>query len=1017
MHRGGERRPLYRFGDVEVDAAQRELRRAGRAVQLAPKPFDLLLLLLGNRHRMVSRREIREVIWPDVRVSEATIASTLRDLRRALGDAGRGSRVVRTVRGIGLRFLAEVEEAEASDALLRSTLLVGRDALVAHLRRKLEALARGEGAVVLLEGEPGIGKTQLLTAAGALGRAAGVAVFYGRCPEAGAAAAYRPWSQVLGAVAAARPPEALAEELGNGAILLTRLIPTLASEPAPAPALERDEGATLRLFDAALAFLRGAARAGPLALVLDDLHCADRSSLRLLEFLADSVGDLPVLLMGAYRSCELDPDHPLAETLAELARSPVYERHRLGGLDLEATRVLVQACVGTEPARQRLVELHERTGGNPFFVRELAGLLREGAETEGTAPWVPSSLRELLRGRLLRLPPVCREVLEAAAVIGREFPVAIVGRATGLTPDQVSEGLDGGRRAGLVEAGWSGLRRFSHGLVQEAVYVDLPPARRRELHRRVGEAFEELASTDRGEQLSAVAHHLCQAAEAVGTHAVEAAVAAADYAEGRLAFEEAARLRDLALDALDRVAPGDRARRCELMLGLARSRLGTREVTSACEAARRVAALARALDDAEHLAEAALILSDHVMVDASEPAGMLEEALPGLPSDATALRARALAALSVHRWYGGPVALRLSLADQALVAARAAGDPEALVEALLARRHALCAPSSLPERLRIESEALREAQRLGSAWRCLVRSWRAVDLLEAGDLAAAERDVEALAHCAEEEHLLRFSGFPHRWRAMRATFEGRLPEAEKHIGDAAAHMSRAEDPNLEAYAGIQLAVVRLEQGRGADLLGLLGRSPWFEAYRERVPAARAALASIELETGQPGAARRLVGELEADDLALLRDDPEPLGTATWIAEVCARLRAERLAAALYERLAPFRGHHAGFYALACRGSMARYLGLLAWTAGRLDDAVACFEEALAANQALGAELYVAWTRWELAGLLTARGRPADRVRRDECAARARRSARRLGLGRLEAAVQAGRSGPGRVSAA
>jgi tetratricopeptide (TPR) repeat protein len=149
----------------------------------------------------------------------------------------------------------------------------------------------------------------------------------------------------------------------------------------------------------------------------------------------------------------------------------------------------------------------------------------------------------------------------------------------------------------------------------------------------------------------------------------------------------------------------------------------------------------------------------------------------------------------------------------------------------------------------------------------------------------------------------------------------------------------------------------------------------------------------------------------------LRDDPEPLGTATWVSEACARLRAERLAAALYERLAPWRGHHAGFYALACRGSMARYLGLLAWTAARLDEAVACFEEALAANQALGAELYVAWTLWELAGVLAARGRSADRTRRDECASRARRSARRLGLGRLHAAMQAGLAGPGRVSVA
>jgi hypothetical protein len=599
-------------------------------------------------------------------------------------------------------------------------------------------------------------------------------------------------------------------------------------------------------------------------------------------------------------------------------------------------------------------------------------------------------------------------------VVGREFSLDVVRRAAGLEMEPVLEALDAARRQGFVEAGARQTPRFTHALVQEAVYESIESARRRALHRRVGEAWRDLASADRGERLSAVAYHLCQVAEDVGAAAVDAAVGAAEHAEGRLAFEEAARLRELALDALDRVDPRNRMRRCDLLLGLARSQLGAREVSRACETARRAAALAREGGSAARLAEAALILSDYVLVDSSEPRVMLESALPDLPPERLSLRARSLAALSTHLWYDGQWGRRRALADEALALARTAGDRTAIVMALLAERHALPGPANLADRIRIASEALRETERDASPQRCLVLSWRAVDLLQTGDVVAADHDVALIERIADDERLIRFWGYPMRWRAMRATLEGRLDDAEKWISEAGARMGRSDDPNTQSYAGIQLGIVLLERVRVRELEAMMRGSPWIEPYRERVAAARAALALIELEAGRPGAAYRGLAEVVADDCAALDEDPELLGTMSWVAEACAQLGDRERAAILYDRLAPWHAQQACFYAIACRGSWARYLGLLAATAGRPEEAARCYEEALVANRQSGARLQEAWTAWDYARLLLCGRDRAARGRGLELVSAAARDAKRLSLGRLEAAMDAARGrGSGR----
>ena len=427
------------------------------------------------------------------------------------------------------------------------------------------------------------------------------------------------------------------------------------------------------------------------------------------------------------------------------------------------------------------------------------------------------------------------------------------------------------------------------------------------------------------------------------------------------------------------------------------------------------------------------MLSDYVMVDSTEPIAMLEEALPGIPATYTALRARTLCAISVHLWYDGEPERRRMLAEKALALARDAGDRETTITALLARRHALYGPTNLGERIRVASQALREAERCrNQSQRCLILTWRAVDLLEAGDMHAAQRDVDTFERIAAAERLSRFRGFPARWRALRATIGGRFAEAEQHIADGAARMRNSDDPNAEAYSGLQLAALRLEQGRSGELEQLLRvAEPWL------APLSRAR------QSGARGARRRRVWRAVATapraacsrrppptSWAELARDPEMIGTVGWLAEACARLGDRVRAAQLYERLRPWISHQSSIYAIACRGSLARYLGLLARTAGRSTKRSICFEQALVANRAIDAELYAAWTLWDHAetlalrdapGRRAARGRARARGQRDRGAARPRTPAQRhqgiaaglagagIGNSRAPDARQAGRS--------
>ena len=417
-------------------------------------------------------------------------------------------------------------------------LFVGRDEELGRLTG-IAAHCRRNGGVVLITAEPGGGKTSLLTQTARRLTGEGWLVLAGSCPEPGGAPPAWAWVEALRALADRVPPGEQAAEAG---LLLGPGLPpsAAAGTPGVAPA------ARFRLHRAVVAWLRAATGAQPVAVLLDDLHNADAETLALLEAVSADLAGCPLLLMGAYRAADAGPG--LEETLAVLARrSPA--RVALAGLPLADAATLVGAVHGG-PVEQPVVEaLAERTGGNPFYLRESARLLASEGALVATSE-VPEGVRDVLRRRLARLPPPAVAVLRLAAVVGRDADVDVLVAAADTDEDGVVAALEAGVIAGLLTEPDPGWVRFVHALVRDTVYADLTRLRRTRMHARVAAAIERLHPDD----VTALAYHYGQAGSAgTARAAIEYAARAAALADRRYAYDTAVSLRAQAVEASARV--------------------------------------------------------------------------------------------------------------------------------------------------------------------------------------------------------------------------------------------------------------------------------------------------------------------------------------------------------------------------------------------------------------------------------------------------------------------------------
>ncbi|MDQ6728657.1 MAG: AAA family ATPase [Actinomycetota bacterium] len=472
---------------------------------------------------------------------------------------------------------APVRTATEPPPQLSTDPLVGRKVELAAVETAVARLGEAEGGIVLVSGEPGIGKTRLAQEAVERAAARGGAVAWGVCYEGEGAPPFWPWIQIVRTllvhedaanVRAALSPDAaeIAQVVPEVSTLMGELDPPRAADPA---------AARFRFFEAVAGFLERLSRRLPLTIVLDDLHWADPPSLELATHLAARVPGMDALLVITYRDVDPGPDERLTGVLARIARQPGRVDLALRGLSEPEVAQFIAHEAGAEPAAGVVAAVWARAAGNPFFVGELTRLLvAEGglsetglSETGARSAAVPWAVRQVIVRRLIRLPEPTRQLLAVAAIAGQEFDLAVVSIAAGLGLDAALDIVDVAVAAGLTteQPGRPGCFRFSHVLVQETVYGETTGLRRARLHGRLADALEQAVGVDAA--ATEVAHHLHEAVAVVGARrAIAAAIRASSAAQAALAYEAAEDHLRRALGLLDAEPAGRDRDRQELDL-------------------------------------------------------------------------------------------------------------------------------------------------------------------------------------------------------------------------------------------------------------------------------------------------------------------------------------------------------------------------------------------------------------------------------------------------------------------
>ena len=891
----------------------------------------------------------------------------------------------------------------------RRSPFVGRVAELEHLDELWEDTSRGVRQIVLVGGDPGVGKTRLATEFAQRVHSRGGGVLYGRADEPGTLT-YQPFVEALRHWAINASVEDIEDGLGPNADILARLLPeiTIRLEHAPSNGgeLARD-----RLFDAVTATFAAISTKRPTLLVIDDLHWADAGSLLMLRHIARSPHRAGMLILATYR--ETEPSDLLSATLADLGRERLFERQHLAGLSVEEVVELVTSILGGAPEPGLGETIHEETGGNPFLVEALVDHLAATSETwpqtAGStraaiyADGVPDLVREAISYRVGGLGEVPAQVLELASLIGREFESDLVVEVSDLPGEEVISALEDAVAAGLLTDVPGTLDRyaFSHSLFRQAVYATVGKGRRVALHRRLAEVLEKRHGAD-PRHVSELARHFSGASPSAASKALEYGVRAGASALGSLAYEEAVEHYSGALAALDASGNDDDALRCELLLALGDAEWRCGDIEASREAFGRAARIARGLGDSEALARAALGFCgrgwERFGVRDEEALDLLEAALAE-GSQPSGLRCRALARLAEMLHFSGDSTRADVASREALELARREDDPETTAAALIGRWYACFGPDGLEERARLTRELTELTAGLGD--RDIEIHARLLEVVVRLELAEfAELDVAISEHALLADQMKEPAGQVQSkaFQAMRGLMEGRFADVERLAGEVLEMGALSEAPNAVQYSALELYLLRWEQGRLAEMEApvrdLVDR---FKA----IPAWRAMLAFLLADVGRPTEARAELERVMAPRLA------EPARDATWLAELTfdamtvVLLEDAPSAAGLYDLLLPYRGRVVVFGgAAAYLGSVSHQLGTLASLLGRPTDAVGHLEEAVTVDERAGALPWLARGRYDLARILASRGESGDAERAGRLLAEAGRTAEHLGMERL-----------------
>jgi DNA-binding SARP family transcriptional activator len=955
--------------------------------------------LVGELERLVREHPLRErlraqlmlALYRSGRQAEALAAyqEARRTLVEELGiEPGRALRELQQaiLQQNPILDLADAGGGQRGAQRPTSSSFVARERELQELFRGLDDAFARRARLFLVVGEPGIGKSRLCDEVIAHARARGAQVLVGRCWEAGGAPAYWPWVQALRVYVRDADPASLRAVLGTEASDLAQLLPELRElfPDLPKPSAGESEGARFRLFEAVASLLRAAAVRRPIVLVLDDLHAADEPSLVLLQFLARELGDDRLLVVGAYRDVDPTPTAPLRAALVELAREPLTRTLALTGFDEDEVARFIEQVSGDEPSRQLVTAISDETEGNPLFVSEILQLIAAEGSFAAVAPKivVPESVREVILRRLRHLSKECRQALVFASALGREFRLDALARLTNLSEDALLDRLDEALAAGVVSdlPGASDRLRFAHVLIRDTLYEGLTTPRRVRLHRLTLQALEALETDELESHLAELAYHAVAASEL--DQGCSYACRAGDRALDSFAFEEAVRLYETALDALDAAGRADETLRYEIVLALGNARMLAGNVPAAKQTFLQAADIARGTGSAERLARAALgyagrgLWGPRAEADATL-VPLLEDALAQCGDVESELLVNLLARLgSSLRGSIDRTRARASV-DRAVEIAGRLGDPRSLLFALGSRVAAIRTPETLVEMTSDGVDIVRLAREVGDAdyefsgrENLLYVAWTR------GDRAGIASELAALARLADELRQPAKTCSVAAYRAQIALLEGELDEAEELI-EASARAGDGADWITIASQRLQTFALRELRGDLDGYQDVIEASlPMFPGYS----ILECALGAVYCRLGLDDEVRRLLDQLARDDFGQLSRDEDWLVNMSLLGDVVVSLGDRARAEVAYELLRPFGGLNAYAQMEIGRGAVDRNLGCLATLLGRYQEAEMHFRAAVDMNERMGARPWLARTREDWARMLVDRGDARERAR-------------------------------------
>jgi DNA-binding winged helix-turn-helix (wHTH) protein len=990
---------LFEFGDFLFDESAFELRRGGALVKADPQVLDVLSYVLRKPGQLVSKHELVEHVWDGRALSGTVLTGAMSRLRKAL-ECESGPQLLENVYGRGYRFRGKVRLRAPSTHAPRNgdaepktsdVPFVGRDAALARVEAALDQAGKGRGRIMVVVGEPGIGKTHLAEISTERAVALGVPWAWGVCRQRTVCPPFWPFIQVL--------RDCRRTSSGAAREALDRTLSLLMPEDTT-PAGWGDATPSLRLFDEVMRTLQALTDELSWLLVLDDLQWADAASLHLLAYAAPEIARMRLVILATARDPERNSGgDDLAEVLGH-RNCETVTLNRLSEADVAKYTALRLGDGQGEVSRA----VFAKSEGNPFFMVELLRPFGRSVPPNAGELSLQGPVLDIVRQRIRVLPPETVALLSAAAVVGREFDLTLLALVMEREAEQVLDLLEIARQTRIVLESPNRPDHyvFGHDLIRSVLLDDLPATQTAKLHLRVAEALERRYPVGAGSPRQELVHHLLSALPLGEVKkAVEYAQRSAQEAARVHANADAAALLRRALAALD-LAEGSLPRlRCEVLVGLAfceRQSLDFRFPEHLAEAI----ALAHEHRFGDVLAEAArhmTIAPGYLAISGAR--NVLEAALRALPPEEKLLRAEVLGRLSwtpPHCFDAQEVSSLVDRAEALVNEAAGPGAFETVTWGGGAKLYFASGPDSPDVGELISNQIVRLHGRVEPwnlmAWLIQGAFSQIVVCLQRGDMEGVMRHTAAMGAIASRYKRPELGWHHRRASAVQRMNRGQFAAAEAELKELQEWAERARLFGRQAIHALDWGVLLRETG---DITRLASYTESVAPAESDCPFRRARKIRFLAEMGAIPAARGILQEVPPESLSRLPHDRDYLGTLGHLAVASIATNSMSHAAALYELLSPYAHMFAADVGLHCDGSVAHFLGLLAAALGRAREPVEHLERALDANDRAGFAGHAAHSAYELGRVLMVNGSGPDLKRARELIGRALESSRRMGM--------------------